>query len=77
MKGGDITELLLLTQEDSFSLSNGGEEEKLDPYIFTISDRYIPVKNTLAVSAVVPCASELMPLCCLVPITAVFTLGLL
>jgi hypothetical protein len=31
MKGGDITELLLLTHEDSFNLGNGGEEEKSDP----------------------------------------------
>jgi hypothetical protein len=31
MKGGDITELLLLTHEDSFNLSNDGEEKKSDP----------------------------------------------
>jgi hypothetical protein len=31
MKGGDITGLPLLTDEDSFNLGNGGEEEKSDP----------------------------------------------
>lgn len=30
MKGGDITELLLLTHEDSFNLGNGGDEENSD-----------------------------------------------
>lgn len=33
VKGGHITvtDLLLLTHENSFNLGNGGEEEKLDP----------------------------------------------